>query len=203
MNSQQLIDKLVFRRTLKTREVIEAFKKIDRISFVPQNLKSEAYGDYPLPIGDGQTISQPTTVAFMLEALGVKKGNKILEIGAGSGWVTALLAGLVGENGFVYAYEINQRVGQFGLSNLSKTGYQNYSYKIEDAKECWQKNAPYDRIISGAAFSEIPKELGSLIKKDGIIVVPTQGMDIQKITKISEMKFEKEVYPGFVFVPLK
>jgi protein-L-isoaspartate(D-aspartate) O-methyltransferase len=203
MTKEDLIKKLETEGILKSPKVRRVLKKVDRIGFVPQNLKSEAYGDYPLPIGDGQTISQPTTVAFMLEALEVKKGNKILEIGAGSGWVTALLAELVGESGFVYAYEINQRVGKFGLSNLLKTDYQNYSYKIEDAKECWQKNALYDRIISGAAFLEIPEELASLIKKDGIIVVPTQSMDIQKITKISGIKFEREIYPGFVFVPLK
>jgi protein-L-isoaspartate(D-aspartate) O-methyltransferase len=179
----------------------EAFLEMDRRNFIPKNLKKYAYWDSALPLFEGQTISQPTTVAFMLSLLDVKKGNKILDVGAGSGWVSALLAYLVGEGGCVYAFEINKAVGLFGLNNLKKLNLKNVRYFIEDASRGWREFAPYNRIYSGAGFKKIPGGLRDLLAIEGVLVAPTQDGNIRKIKRINKNKFKEEIFPGFVFVP--
>jgi len=204
MTKEELTTKLERDGILKTPEIKKALLRIDRRDFVPKDLINLAYEDIPLPIGDGQTISQPGTVAFMLELLQPQEGDKILEVGAGSGWVTALLAQIVGESGFIYSYEINRKVAGFGLENLGKTSLKNYRYTLGDAKQSWSKDAPYTKIIAGAAFPFVFKELYSLIENGGIIVIPTQSFDIKRIRKsFGTGAVTQESYYGFVFVPLK
>jgi protein-L-isoaspartate(D-aspartate) O-methyltransferase len=200
-SNEALIKHLVNHGYLKTPSIIDAFKKVDRIHFVPEERKDEAYIDAPLAIGNGQTISQPLTVAFMLELLSPQKGNKVLDIGAGSGWVTALLAEIVGPTGYVYAYEIIPAVGFFGKSNLKRTNYKNISYTIGDFFDYFEDNAPYDRIIAGAAFAKIPVKLLQSLKEDGILVAPTQDGDIRRILRNKD-NYEEESYYGFSFVPI-
>lgn len=202
MNNTNLVDQLVMEKTLTTRRIINAFRAVDRVCFVPKDLRKSAYSDFPLPIGSGQTISQPTTVAFMLELLQSRKGNKILDIGAGSGWLTALLAEIVGQAGFVLGYEIDRMVGKFGKDNLSKTNLSNYEYRIEDVKKIFKKNLFFDRIIASAAFPDIPNELIDMLKDGGIMVVPSQDNNLIKISKIKS-KIAKETYRGFIFVPMR
>lgn len=202
VTNQSLIQHLENSGVLVSLNIKKALKEVPRGEFVPEKFKDEAYGDYPLHIGEEQTISQPTTVIFMLELLEVKEGSKILETGAGSGWQTALLAELTGPKGHVYGFEILESVGEFGKRNLEKFDYQNVNYLIEDIEKAWNKFGSFDRIISGAAFESIPENLKQQLKIGGRLVTPTQEHDILLIVRKSESDFEEIIYPGFVFVPV-
>ena len=217
---QSLIQQLIYQNILRTPRIIEAFKKIDRKDFVQPIDIENAYSNYPLPIGYGQTISQPLTVAFMLELLQPKLGEKILDIGSGSGWQTALLAYIVsGENqklksatqkkseGKVYAVERIYELCEFGKANLAK--YSFIQRKIaelfcQDGSQGLAAKAPFDKIIVAAAAEKIPEALKKQLKIGGRLVIPVGEDDqaIYKIDKIKEDKFKQEIYPGFVFVPL-
>src|SRR3989338_9261998 len=124
-NNSELVRHLIEEGYLKTERIIGAFSAIDRADFVPEEYKSEAYGDYPLPISYGQTISQPATVAFMLELLQPQAGDKVMDAGSGSGWQTALLAEIVGEKGSAYSIERISELCEFGRSNLQKYNFKN------------------------------------------------------------------------------
>ncbi len=208
-SNQDLIQRLEENGVLRLPQIKQALERFPRERFVPRELKDAAYEDRPLPIGEGpatsagrQTISQPYTVVFMLEELAVEAGDKVLEIGAGSGWQTALLSHLVGASGHIWAYEINREVGQFGKKNLAQFKLKNADYAIADASRRWSEHAPYDRIISGAAFDAIPDELRQLLKVGGCLVAPTQEQDVRVIERMSQDQFDERVYPGFVFVPV-
>ena len=201
MNKDALIEKLIADKMLKSEEIIEAFRRIDRADFVPEEYGDEAYGDYPLPIGRGQTISQPSTVAFMLELLRPVEGDRILDVGSGSGWTTALLAQIVGSKGRVWGLELLPELAKFGSENLAKYDFSNA--KIQQAGEIvgLPGEAPFDKILVSAAGQEIPKELINQLKVGGRMVIPVQN-SVWKIDKISKAKVDKQEFPGFVFVPL-
>lgn len=195
-----LIEHLKNIEVLKNPTIISSFEKIDRKDFVPEDLKDLAYEDIPLSIGKNQTISQPLTVAFMLELLNPQKGNKVLDVGSGSGYTTALLANTVGENGRVIGLEIIQELVNFGKRNLSKYNLLNANiYKVKDELGM-PYEAPFDRILVSASASEIPDELVKQLKTGGIMVIPV-GKDIYKIEK-DGFKIKTKKYHGFVFVPL-
>jgi len=206
MESQKnkLIEELIKDGFLKTPAVIEAFKKVDRLNFTIEYLKNDAYLNAPLAIGFGQTISQPLTVAFMLELLDVKPGNVVLDVGSGSGWTTALLAELVGEKGKVYGIEIIPELYEFGKANVMR-----YSYINKGIVEMYcgngiyglKEKAPFDRILCSAEAQEIPEAFKEQLKVGGKMVLPMKN-SLWLITKKSEKDFESEEYPGFVFVPL-
>ena len=188
---------------MKTPEIIKAFRRVDRQDFVPEENTPESYDDYPLPIGHGQTISQPSTVAFMLELLQPEEADKILDIGAGSGWTTAILAEITGERGFVYGTELVAELVEFGRENLSKN-------KVVNA-EVWQADiqqlglpakAPFDKILVSAAAEDLPQELIDQLKIGGRMVLPILD-SIWKIDKMSDEELKQEKYEGFAFVPLK
>lgn len=203
MTNSRLVQYLINREVLRSPQIIEAFTDVDRAFFVPTRFLSEAYMDYPLPIGEGQTISQPSTVAIMLELLEAHEGDIVLEIGGGSGWVTALLSRVVGPEGFVYSYEINKNIANFGRKNLSRFTFHNYTYEIGDVKKYWNDKAPYNRIISGAAMeNDEIDELTELLTSNGVLVIPTKDRDIIKIVKDSNGNISSRRYSGFVFVPL-
>ena len=185
---------------LNSKDIIKAFENIDRSDFIKPEYISEAYEDYPLPIGQGQTISQPTTVAFMLELLQPKRGHKILDVGSGSGWTTALLAQIVGRKGKVIGTEIVSDLVKFGQQNLAK-------YDLPQAKIVksnlvgYPEEAPYDRILVSASANKLPKELIEQLASDAIMVLPIES-SIFKI-KAKKGKIETEEFPGFSFVPLR
>jgi protein-L-isoaspartate(D-aspartate) O-methyltransferase len=203
MNNQTLIEKLKREGTLRSKSVESALFAVDRYNFVPKKYTDEAYDDHPLSIGEGQTISQPTTVVIMLELLDLKRGDTVLEIGGGSGWVTALMAHLVGDRGHIWAYEINDQVAQFGCEKLRSYKSENFTYIRGDATKHWEDNAPYDRIIAGAAFPYLYPELKDLLKSPGITVIPLADNSISRILKDQKGKIHEERYYGFVFVPLQ
>lgn len=175
---------------------------IDRKDFVRDRDKQNPYGDHPLAIGHGQTISQPTTVAFMLEKLAVKEGNKVLDVGSGSGWTTALLAKLVGKKGKVIGAEKIDELVAFGRRNLEKYDLPQASIeKAHDKVIGAPENAPYDRILVSAESNSVPQPLLDQLKSDGRLVIPVNG-SIEVIDKASDGSLTTETYPGFVFVPL-
>ncbi len=202
---ENLIDSLIRDGYLKTPEIIEAFKAIDRIDFVPEEYQAEAYINAPLPINFGQTISQPLTVAFMLELLEPKAGEKILDVGAGSGWTAGLLAQLVGEEGKVIAIERIPELKEMAEKNVSKYNFIEKGIVqviLADGSKGYKKEAPYDRIIAGAAAKgDIPVYWKRQLKIGGRIVAPVEN-SVFVIDKIGKNKYIQKEYFGFSFVPL-
>lgn len=203
-NMSALVSDLIKQGILKTPRIIEAFKKIDRAGFVLPELKERAYVNEPLPIGEGQTISQPLTVAFMLELLQPEPGNKIFEIGFGSGWQTTILAYIVSEKGKIYAVERIPEIFRFGRKNVAKYGFiKNGIVKTigGDATLGLKRHAPFDRIIAAASGKEVPREWLKELKIGGRLVAPVKE-SIWLYVKTGKNNFSKKEYPGFVFVPL-
>jgi len=198
------VSDLVEQGVLKTPRIIEAFEKIDRADFVLPEMRDDAYIDAPLSIGEGQTISQPLTVAFMIELLQPKSGDKIFEVGFGSGWQTALLAEIIGESGKVFAVERIRGLFEFGTKNISKYNFIKKGIVktiLGDATIGLKKYAPFDKIIAAASAQEVPDEWLKELKIGGRLVMPVRN-SIWLYIKKSEKEFEKQEFPGFVFVPL-
>lgn len=186
---------------LKTPALIETFQKIDRKDFVGDANKDFAYLNQALSIGFGQTISQPLTVAFMLEHLEPKAGEKILDIGAGSGWQTCLLAHIIGETGKIIAIEIIPELKEISEKNLEKYGFKNIKLILGDGSKGYAEEAPYDKIIAAATTEEIPLAWQEQLKIGGRIVAPI-NQSIVVLDKIDQNRFAKKEYFGFSFVPL-
>lgn len=186
---------------LSNESLTRAFEKINRADFVGIDYASEAYEDYALPIGFEQTISQPTTVAFMLELLGVKEGDRVLDIGSGSGWTTALLAEIVGESGQVIGVEVIPELVDLGNKNLSLYDYPQASIVQASNEIGYSAEAPYDKILVSASAPFLPEELLGQLKVGGTMVIPVEDA-IYQIIKISDDETEDKSYPGFRFVPL-
>ena len=213
---ENLINSLIKDGYLKTPEIIEAFRKIDRADFVPEKYKSEAYANTPLPIDFGQTISQPLTVAFMLELLQPKVGEKILDVGCGSGWVTALLAYIVSQYKEVQLPAEVKPLRIIGIERvpelkaIAEKNISKYNFiqkgiveiVLGDGSKGYKKEAAYDKIISAAAAKgELPKEWQKQLKIGGRIVAPLES-SIVVIDKIEKDKYNIKEHFGFSFVPL-
>ena len=199
-----LLDDLIKRGWLKTEKIIKAFEEIKRVDFLPENVKDLAELNEALPIGRGQTISQPLVVAFMLELLKPEKGDKILDIGSGSGWTSALLAHIVGKEGKIIAIEIIPELMEFGKKNVEKYNFVEkgiVKFVCADGSKGYQDEAPFDKILASASAREIPKAWKKQLKIGGRIVTPI-GSSIWLFLKKSDKEFEETEYPGFVFVPL-
>ena len=206
MIMEELVKNLIKQGILKTSSVIEAFLANDRKNFVPEQFESAAYSDIPLPLLAGQTISQPFTVAFMLELLDPKPGGKILDVGFGSAWTTAILASIVGDGGNVYGLELVPELFALGKANLEKMSYNNIELFQGSGWQGLPDKAPFDRILVSAAAGEVPQTLKEQLKAGGRMVLPVGSQfdcTIILLKKIDETNFEEEKYPGFAFVPLK
>lgn len=202
MNNKELINYLINSGTLKSPEIIDAFKKIDRGFFVLPQYRIHAYHNYPLPIGHDQTISQPQTVAFMLELLKPKKEERVLDVGAGSGWTTALLAHIVGPGGQVYATEIIPALIDFATNNFKNFNLPNINLQLATKTLGLPKEAPFDKILVSATTDNLPRTLIDQLKISGRMVIPI-GQSIWQIDKKSEKDIQVTEYPGFLFVPLQ
>jgi protein-L-isoaspartate(D-aspartate) O-methyltransferase len=184
-----------------SERVLNAMKSVPRHLFVPEREQMNAYADYPLPIGWGQTISAPHMVAIMCDLLDIQDGMKILEIGAGSGYHAAVMAELVG-SGHVYAVETVDGLASFARDNLKKAGITNVTVIVEDGSLGLPGYAPYDRISVACASPAILDTLTAQLKEGGKLVIPVGKyfQELYLVTKIDGLK--KEAKGGVVFVPL-
>jgi len=199
-----LVDNLIAEGWLKTPRIIEAFRKIKRVDFLPKEMEDLAELNEALPIGYGQTISQPLVVAFMIEQLESEPGDKILDVGSGSGWTTALLAEIVGERGKIIAIDIVPELVEFGKKNVEKYNFVKkgqVQFICADGSKGFSKEAPFDKILASAAAEGLPLAWKEQLKIGGRIVTPI-GSSIWLFIKKSENNFEEIEYPGFAFVPL-
>lgn len=182
--------------------VSHAFTEMDRINFIHDDKKFLTDIDAPIPIGFRQTNSQPTTVKRMLEWLDAKPGDKVLDVGSGSGWTTALLSSIIGPKGIVFAVEIIPELLKLGESNCKKLRIQNAKFIIAKRNSYGLTDqAPFDRILVSASANTLPIELLDQLQTDGKMVIPVQN-DILEITKRSDGEHEMIVHSGFIFVPL-
>lgn len=200
---ERLVQILKIEGRIKTKEVEKAFLETPREIFVPELLKQHAYIDTPLEIGRGQTISAPHMVAIMCEELDIKKGQKILEIGAGSGYHAAIVSKLVGEKGHVYTIERFASLAEKAKQNLKKANIKNTTVEIGDGSEGLTKYAPYDRIYVTCAAPKIPNHLVDQLKDQGKLLIPVGRMICQ--LELLEKKGNKtniKDLGGCAFVPL-
>ncbi len=189
-------------RGIRDARVLEVMGKVPRHLFVDESLRDKAYEDHPLPIGEGQTISQPYVVALMTEALHLKPGDRVLEIGTGSGYQAAVLAEMVKE---VYTIEIRKGLADKAAKRLNDLGYKNVRVKYGDGYYGWEEHAPFDAIIITAAANHIPPPLIKQLKEGGRLIVPL-GSTVyhQTLTLLTKTKGEidaRQMAP-VAFVPM-
>ena len=186
-----------------SKKILDAFSKIAREKFIPEKLKSKAYEDTALLIGQGQTISQPSTIAMMFELLKLKKAQKVLEIGSGCGYVLALLSEIVGQSGKVFGIEIIKLLAEKSKENLRGKNIKVFNKNGTDGLE---EHALYNRILISAASKKIPDKILKQLKEKGILVAPVGPQYKQSLVAVQRKgnKFivKKEI-PGFVFVPFR
>jgi protein-L-isoaspartate(D-aspartate) O-methyltransferase len=183
--------------------LLAAMAEVPRHEFVPPNLRHQAYANHPLPIGQGQTISQPFIVAAMTELLGCGPGDKVLEIGTGSGYQAAVLAGIVGH---VYTIEIVPELGESARDRLQRLGYGNVTVRVGDGYAGWAEQAPFDGIMVTAAAPDVPKPLVDQLKPGGRLVIPVGGpwlgQDLLVVEKQRDGSVTQRNVLPVAFVPL-
>jgi len=196
----KMVETQIVSRGIKDERVIAAMKKVPRHLFVPAEMIDYAYNDEPVPIGEGQTISQPYIVAYMTEALHLQPEDRVLEIGTGSGYQTAILAEIVKE---VYTVEIIASLSLRAQEVLGKLGYRNIYFKIGDGTYGWEENSPYEAIMVTAAPARIPQQLEKQLKPGGRLVIPVGStfQDLYLVTREKEGFKRKKLLP-VRFVPL-
>ena len=194
---------LIKKRGIKDERVLNAMLKVPRHLFVPPEIVDRAYDDCPLPIGKGQTISQPYIVALMTEALELDEDSKVLEIGTGSGYQAAILAEIAKE---VYTVERIPELLERARKTIESLGYTNIHFKLGDGTMGWEEEAPFDAIIVTAASPDIPEPLVEQLKIGGRMVIPVGSeltQELLKIRKTGEKRIEVESLGGCIFVKLK
>jgi protein-L-isoaspartate(D-aspartate) O-methyltransferase len=199
---QAMVEKDIKGRGIRDQKVLEAMAKVPRHLFVGNLQRWQAYGDHPLPIGEGQTISQPYVVALMTEALKVKPTDRVLEIGTGSGYQAAVLAELVQA---VYSIEIRKPLADLAGKRLRELGYRNAEVKYADGYFGWAEHAPFDAIIITAAANHIPPPLIRQLKEGGRLILPlgstTFAQTLTLVTKKGGELTVEELGP-VAFVPM-
>jgi len=200
---QRMVREQIAARGVRSELVLNAMRQVPREAFLPERMHEFAYDDTPLPIQEGQTISQPYIVAYMVEALGLSGGEKVLEIGAGSGYAAAVLARIAGE---VYTIECIENLAESALSALIKIGSDNVQVIHADGTLGWQQEAPYDAIVVTAGGPRIPETLKSQLKIGGCMVIPVgtreRAQELVRVTRLSEIDFKTEDLADVRFVPL-
>ena len=196
MVTQQIMD-----RGVVTPRVIEAFRKVPRHLFVPEQFLSHAYNDHPLPIGEGQTISQPYMVALMTDLLDLSKEDKVLEIGTGSGYQAAILAELGNE---VFTVERHKLLAERSERILKELNYQNVKVLVGDGTKGWKEFSPYQKIIVTASAPDVPEPLFVQLDEMGKLVIPVGGRWSQDLILVQKRKGKmiRNSVCGCVFVPL-
>jgi protein-L-isoaspartate(D-aspartate) O-methyltransferase len=197
----QMVKRQLVSRGIKDERVLEAMRKVPRHFFVPEKLRESAYYDGPLSIGEGQTISQPYMVALMTECLGLKGGEKVLEVGTGSGYQTAILAELAEH---VYTIERVPILLEKAQQVLTHLGYKTIKFKGGDGTNGWREESPFDGIIVTAGAPDISQVLVEQLNDGGVLIIPVGSRYSQSLYKVTKKgdKFEKEERTLCVFVPL-
>ena len=200
---EKMLVEQIEQRGIKSKKVLNSLRKVDRHRFVPLELRNQAYGDFPLPIGAGQTISQPYIVAFMTEVLNLEPTHAVLEIGTGSGYQAAILAELCKE---VYTIEIIEALGKKARDTLQALGYQNIFVRIGDGYSGWPEAAPFDAIIVTCSPTDVPQPLQDQLKEGGRMIIPigesTMGQELVLLTK-KNGKLKVQSQMPVRFVPMK
>ena len=187
-------------RGIRDRRVLTAFGRVPRHLFVPDHLRSQAYGDHPLPIGSGQTISQPYVVAYMLQALQLTPTDRVLELGAGCGYQTSLLAELAGQ---VYSMELRAELAGGARDVVNSLGYDRIHIRVGNGMLGWPEKAPFDAIVGSAAAAEVPAALLEQLAPNGRMMLPVGELD-QKLMLIvrSPQGYRREELLPVRFVPM-
>ena len=187
-------------RDVRDQRVLDAIGRVERHLFLPEDARSDAYDDHPVPIGHGQTISQPYIVGFMTQALDLGPGHRVLEIGTGSGYQTAVLAELARE---VFTIEVVPELADKARATLSDLGYANVQFRVGDGYDGWPEQAPFDRMLGAAAPREIPPALVEQLTDDGVLVLPVGDwhQEIKVIQKRGARVESRDVLP-VRFVPM-
>jgi len=196
-----MVDQQIAARGITDPATLEALRTVPRHEFIPFRLQAEAYADYPLPIGHGQTISQPYIVAFMTEAIRPQPGEKILEIGAGSGYQAAILAAMGAD---VYTVEIVEPLAEMSRQTLERLGYDNAQVLHADGFRGWPEHAPYDAIIVTCAPDKIPPPLVEQLRDGGRMIIPVGGGMNQELILLRKEgdKIEQQSILPVRFVPM-
>jgi protein-L-isoaspartate(D-aspartate) O-methyltransferase len=199
-NREIMVKRQLLGRGFNDERVLRAMRKVPRHLFIPENSRRESYDDHAISIGFGQTISQPYVVAFMSEALNLQHGDRVLEIGTGSGYQTAILAELVRE---VYTIEIVQELGARTKKLLRDLGYENANFRIGDGHEGWHEKSPFDAVIVTAAPPKVPQTLLNQLKIGGRLVIPVgdTNQDLVLIHRTQNGYERKKMLP-VAFVPM-
>lgn len=199
---ERMVQQDIAARGVSDKLVLQAMRKVERHKFVPAHLRAQAYADHPLPIGEDQTISQPYIVAFMTEQMGLKGGEKVLEIGTGSGYQAAILAEIAKE---VYTIEIVPVLGKRAEALLKELGYKNVHVRVGDGYKGWPEYAPFDAVIVTCAPDHIPQPLMDQLKVGGRIIIPVGeqwlGQELVLVTKTEKGIQKKSVLP-VRFIPM-
>jgi protein-L-isoaspartate(D-aspartate) O-methyltransferase len=198
---EHMVDNQLVARGVENERVLAAFQKVPREEFVPKTKKSVAYQDSPLQIGNGQTISQPYTVARMTELLDPRSSDRVLEIGTGSGYQAAVLAEIVDT---VITIERISKLAEKAKSTLDRLNYENVKVIVADGSKGWEEEAPFDGIIITAAAEEIPQPLFDQLAVGGRLVAPVGNRLVQEMVRVTKTKegLEREGFGSFRFVPL-
>lgn len=199
---EEMVQSQLRARGVKSGKVLDAMRTVPRHLFVPEKIASMAYSDRPLAIGHEQTISQPFIVAFMTEALDIDGGDKVLEIGSGSGYQAAVLAEIGAE---VWTMEIVPELAEMAESNLKQAGYENVHVKCGDGYKGWPEEAPFDAVIITAAPESIPDALVDQLKEGGTMVLPVGPVNsVQTLKKVikKDGKLKQETLIPVRFVPM-
>ena len=200
---KRMVKEQIAYRGVTDKGVLVALETVPRHLFIPEGNRSYSYYDQPVPIGFGQTISQPYIVAFMTELLKLGKDDVVLEVGTGSGYQAAILSKLVKQ---VYTIEIIEELGKETAKRLKTMGYNNVEVKVGDGYKGWPEHAPFDAIIVTAAAEHVPQPLVDQLKPGGRLVIPVGGVyevqDLMLITKDASSKVLKESIIPVRFVPL-
>jgi len=201
---QRMVAGLRGRGLAFSKRVEEALLKVPRHLFVPPDVRSQAYRDTPLPIGDGQTISAPHMVAVMAEALELSEGHRVLEIGAGSGYNAAVMAELVGPSGKVITLERHPSLAEKAAQVLLEAGYSNVQVVVGDGSLGYPEEAPYDRISVTCGAPRVPEPLAEQLRDGGIMLIPVGGLEYQSLLRFRKLggRMLSEDLGSVVFVPL-
>jgi len=193
---ERMVERQILGRGIVTPSVLSAFRAVPREAFVPEKMREFAYEDGPLPIGEGQTISQPYIVALMIDAAEIPPGGKVLEVGAGSGYAAAVMSRIAGE---VFAIERHEKLARSAAERIDALGYDNVSIICGDGSLGLPDEAPFDAILVAAGGDHVPEPLKRQLRTGGRLVVPVGGEDIQSLLCITRTG---EVQPSPEFLHL-